>query len=173
MQGTAPRGRGFSACIAPWNFPLAIVVGQVAAALVAGNAVIAKPAPQTPLIAARAVALAHRAGIPAGALHILPGGAATGQAIVADHRIAGVAFTGSSATARAIARTLLEDDRRGLVPLIAETGGINAMIVDSTAPSARDRPTRASEFYEARPSPLSAVAIGPAAAHASEFSKLI
>lgn len=127
------EGRGVWACIAPWNFPLAIFLGQVAAALVAGNTVVAKPAPQTPLIAARAAALAHDAGIPADALILLPGGPEVGAALIADPRIAGVAFTGSTATAKRIARTLLEDDNRPLVPLIAETGGINAMIVDSTA----------------------------------------
>ena len=125
--------RGLVACISPWNFPLAIFTGQVAAALAAGNAVLAKPAPQTPRIAARAVALAYEAGIPREALHLLPGGPDIGRAIVAHPRVALVAFTGSTATARAIARTLLEDETRPLVPLIAETGGLNAMIVDSTA----------------------------------------
>lgn len=127
------EGRGVFACVAPWNFPLAIFIGQVAAALVAGNTVVAKPAPQTPRIAARAVALAHEAGVPRDALHIVTGGADEGRALVADRHVQGVAFTGSTATARSIARTLLEDDDRPLVPLIAETGGINAMIVDSTA----------------------------------------
>ena len=127
------EGRGVWACIAPWNFPLAIFLGQVTAALAAGNSVIAKPAPQTPLIAARAVELAHEAGVPADALILLPGGPEIGGALTADPRIAGVAFTGSTATAKRIARSLLEDDSRPLVPLIAETGGINAMIVDSTA----------------------------------------
>lgn len=127
------EGRGVWACIAPWNFPLAIFLGQVAAALVAGNTVIAKPAPQTPLIAARAVALAHEAGIPADALILLPGGPEVGAALIADPRLSGVAFTGSTATAKKIARSLLGDDTRPIVPLIAETGGINAMIVDSTA----------------------------------------
>ncbi len=126
-------GRGVWATISPWNFPLAIFLGQTVAALVAGNCVVAKPAPQTPRIAAHAVALAHRAGIPADALVLVPGGPEVGAAIIADTRIAGVAFTGSTATARRIARTLLESDDRPLVPLIAETGGINAMIVDSTA----------------------------------------
>lgn len=125
--------RGPFACVAPWNFPLAIFIGQVAAAFVAGNPVLAKPAPQTPKIAAAAVVLAHAAGIPEDALALVLGGAEAGRALVADPRIQGVAFTGSTATARAIARTLLEDDNRPLVPLIAETGGINAMIVDSTA----------------------------------------
>jgi RHH-type transcriptional regulator, proline utilization regulon repressor / proline dehydrogenase / delta 1-pyrroline-5-carboxylate dehydrogenase len=127
------EGRGIWACIAPWNFPLAIFLGQVAAALVTGNTVVAKPAPQTPRIAARAVELAHLAGVPEGALQLLIGGAEEGAALVADPRIAGVAFTGSTATAKRIARTLLENDARPIVPLIAETGGINAMIVDSTA----------------------------------------
>jgi RHH-type proline utilization regulon transcriptional repressor/proline dehydrogenase/delta 1-pyrroline-5-carboxylate dehydrogenase len=127
------EGRGVWATVAPWNFPLAIFLGQTVAALVAGNAVVAKPAPQTPRIAARAVELAHEAGIPRDALILAPGGPEIGAAIVADPRIAGVAFTGSTATARKIARALLEDERRPLVPLIAETGGVNAMIVDSTA----------------------------------------
>jgi len=127
------EGRGVWATVAPWNFPLAIFLGQCAAALVAGNTVVAKPAPQTPAIAAAAVALAHEAGVPADALVLVPGGPEVGAALVGDARITGVAFTGSTATARRIARTLLEDDARPLVPLIAETGGINAMIVDSTA----------------------------------------
>ncbi|MGF1549322.1 MAG: L-glutamate gamma-semialdehyde dehydrogenase [Sphingomonadaceae bacterium] len=127
------EGRGAWLCISPWNFPLAIFLGQVTAALVAGNSVVAKPAPQTPMIAARAVALAHRAGVPRDALVLAPGGPETGAALTADPRIAGVAFTGSTATARSIARSLLEADERPLVPLIAETGGVNAMIVDSTA----------------------------------------
>ncbi len=126
-------GRGVVVTIAPWNFPLAIFLGQTAAALVAGNAVIAKPAPQTPLIAMRAVRHAHAAGIPADVLALLPGGGDVGAALTADRRVAGVAFTGSTRTARAIARSLLADDARPLVPLIAETGGLNAMIVDSTA----------------------------------------
>jgi RHH-type proline utilization regulon transcriptional repressor/proline dehydrogenase/delta 1-pyrroline-5-carboxylate dehydrogenase len=127
------EGRGVWACIAPWNFPLAIFLGQVAAALVAGNTVVAKPAPQTPSIAGYAVGLAHQAGVPEDALVLLVGGPEEGGALVADAQVAGVAFTGSTATARRIARTLLEDESRPLVPLIAETGGINAMIVDSTA----------------------------------------
>ncbi len=127
------EGRGVWVCVAPWNFPLAIFLGQVAAALVTGNTVIAKPAPQTPTIAAQAVALAHAAGIPQDALILATGGADVGAAIIADPRVAGVAFTGSTATAKRIARALLDDDARPLIPLIAETGGINAMIVDSTA----------------------------------------
>jgi RHH-type proline utilization regulon transcriptional repressor/proline dehydrogenase/delta 1-pyrroline-5-carboxylate dehydrogenase len=126
-------GRGVWATIAPWNFPLAIFLGQTVAALVTGNTVVAKPAPQTPRIAARAVELAHEAGVPSDAVILLPGGPEVGAALTADPRIAGVAFTGSTATARKIARALLEDDTRPIVPLIAETGGINAMIVDSTA----------------------------------------
>ncbi len=126
-------GRGVFACVAPWNFPLAIFIGQVAAALVTGNSVVAKPAPQTPRIAAAAVALAYEAGVSEDVLRLVTGGAEEGRALVADARVMGVAFTGSTATARAIARTLLEDETRPLVPLIAETGGINAMIVDSTA----------------------------------------
>ncbi len=127
------EGRGVWACIAPWNFPLAIFLGQVAAALVTGNTVVAKPAPQTPRIAALAVALAHEAGVLTDALVLLVGGPEVGAELVADVRVAGVAFTGSTATAKRIARSLLDDDARPLVPLIAETGGINAMIVDSTA----------------------------------------
>ena len=127
------EGRGVWATIAPWNFPLAIFLGQTVAALVTGNTVVAKPAPQTPRIAARAVALAHEAGVPEDALILAPGGPEVGAALVGDARIAGVAFTGSTATAKRIARTLLADDDRPIVPLIAETGGINAMIVDSTA----------------------------------------
>lgn len=127
------EGRGVWATIAPWNFPLAIFLGQTVAALVAGNTVIAKPAPQTPLIARRAVELAHEAGVPADALILAPGGPEVGAAITADPRIAGVAFTGSTPTAKKIAHALLADEERPIVPLIAETGGVNAMIVDSTA----------------------------------------
>ncbi|MHA6723369.1 L-glutamate gamma-semialdehyde dehydrogenase [Sphingomonas sp. RS2018] len=127
------EGRGVWATVAPWNFPLAIFLGQCAAALVTGNTVVAKPAPQTPRIAARAVELAHAAGVPVDALILTPGGPEVGAALVADPRVAGVAFTGSTATAKRIARSLLDDDARPIVPLIAETGGINAMIVDSTA----------------------------------------
>jgi RHH-type proline utilization regulon transcriptional repressor/proline dehydrogenase/delta 1-pyrroline-5-carboxylate dehydrogenase len=127
------HGRGVFVCISPWNFPLAIFTGQVAAALAAGNAVLAKPAEQTPLTAALAVRLLHEAGIPGQVLHFLPGdGLEVGARAVADPRIAGVAFTGSTETARAIQRSLAE--RSGPIPvLIAETGGQNAMIVDSSA----------------------------------------
>jgi RHH-type proline utilization regulon transcriptional repressor/proline dehydrogenase/delta 1-pyrroline-5-carboxylate dehydrogenase len=126
------RGRGTFICISPWNFPLAIFTGQVMAALVAGNAVIAKPAEQTPLVAAAAVRLFHRAGIPPGALHLIPGDGAVGALLVAHPRTAGVAFTGSTEVARIINRTLAGKNGP-IVPLIAETGGINAMIVDATA----------------------------------------
>jgi RHH-type proline utilization regulon transcriptional repressor/proline dehydrogenase/delta 1-pyrroline-5-carboxylate dehydrogenase len=126
-------GGGVFACISPWNFPLAIFVGQVAAALAAGNAVVAKPAEQTPLIAAEAVRLLHAAGVPADVLHLLPGdGARVGAPLVADARIGGVAFTGSTEVAWQINRALAR--RNGPPPaLVAETGGQNAMIVDSTA----------------------------------------
>ncbi len=127
------EGRGVWAAIAPWNFPLAIFIGQVAAALVTGNTVVAKPAPQTPDIARYAVALAYQAGIAKGALQLVTGGGDVGTALTGDPRISGVVFTGSVATAKAIARNLLSDDKRPLVPLIAETGGLNAMFVDSTA----------------------------------------
>jgi RHH-type transcriptional regulator, proline utilization regulon repressor / proline dehydrogenase / delta 1-pyrroline-5-carboxylate dehydrogenase len=122
---------GAVACISPWNFPLAIFTGQVAAALAAGNTVLAKPAEQSSAMAALAVQLLHQAGVPAGVLQLLPGdGERVGARLVADARIGGVVFTGSTAAARSIARTLA---LRGDVPLIAETGGQNAMIVDSTA----------------------------------------
>jgi RHH-type proline utilization regulon transcriptional repressor/proline dehydrogenase/delta 1-pyrroline-5-carboxylate dehydrogenase len=126
------RGRGVFVCISPWNFPLAIFLGQVTAALVVGNTVVAKPAEQTPLIAALAVALLHDAGVPSSALHLVPGDGAVGASLVADPRVAGVAFTGSTETGRAINRALA-DKNGAIVPLIAETGGINAMIVDATA----------------------------------------
>jgi len=126
------RGRGVFVCISPWNFPLAIFVGQIAAALVAGNTVVAKPAEQTPLTAARAVALLHEAGVPPSALHLMPGDGAIGAHLVAHRLIAGVVFTGSTESGRAINRTLAAKSGP-IVPLIAETGGINAMIVDATA----------------------------------------
>ena len=127
------RGRGVFVCISPWNFPLAIYTGQVAAALAAGNAVIAKPAEQTPLVAALATELLHAAGVPGGVLAFLPGdGARVGALLTADARVAGVAFTGSNETANAIQRALAA--RPGpIAVLIAETGGQNAMIVDSSA----------------------------------------
>ena len=126
------HGRGVFVTISPWNFPLAIFTGQVAAALVVGNAVVAKPAPQTPVIAARAVALLHRAGVPKDALVMLPGGAAVGGRLVEAPGIAGVAFTGSTKVSRAINRALAAKDGP-IVPLIAETGGQNVMLVDSSA----------------------------------------
>jgi RHH-type proline utilization regulon transcriptional repressor/proline dehydrogenase/delta 1-pyrroline-5-carboxylate dehydrogenase len=126
------RGRGVFVCISPWNFPLAIFLGQITAALAAGNTVVAKPAEQTPLIAALAVALLHDAGVPSSALHLVPGDGAVGSGLVADPRVAGVAFTGSTETGRAINRALAGKNG-AIVPLIAETGGINAMIVDATA----------------------------------------
>jgi RHH-type proline utilization regulon transcriptional repressor/proline dehydrogenase/delta 1-pyrroline-5-carboxylate dehydrogenase len=127
------RGRGIFVCVSPWNFPLAIFTGQVAAALAAGNAVLAKPAEQTPLIAHRAVQLLLEAGVPPGVLAFLPGdGAEVGGRAVADSRIAGVAFTGSTQTARLINRNLAAKDGP-IATLIAETGGQNAMFVDSSA----------------------------------------
>jgi len=127
------HGRGVFVCISPWNFPLSIFTGQIAAALAAGNAVIAKPAEQTPLVAAAAVRQLLAAGIPGDVLHLLPGdGETVGAALVADPQIAGVAFTGSTETGRAINQSLAA--RPGpIAPLIAETGGQNAMIVDSSA----------------------------------------
>ena len=126
------HGRGVFACISPWNFPLAIFLGQITAALAAGNTVVAKPAEQTPLIGARAVELAMTAGLPSGVLQLLPGDGAVGAALVAHPGIAGVAFTGGTDTARTINRALAARDG-AIVPLIAETGGQNAMFVDSTA----------------------------------------
>lgn len=126
-------GRGVWVCISPWNFPLAICVGQIAAALATGNTVLAKPAEQTPLVAAEAVRLMHAAGIPQDALHLLHGpGETVGAALVAQPSVAGVVFTGSTEVAKIIQRALA--DKPGpIVPLIAETGGINAMVVDSSA----------------------------------------
>jgi RHH-type transcriptional regulator, proline utilization regulon repressor / proline dehydrogenase / delta 1-pyrroline-5-carboxylate dehydrogenase len=126
------RGRGVFVAISPWNFPLAIFLGQVTAALMAGNAVIAKPAEQTPLIAADAVRLLHEAGVPTSALHLVAGDGRIGAVLAAHPDIAGVVFTGSTDVARTINRALAAKDGP-IVPLIAETGGINAMIVDATA----------------------------------------
>ncbi|HOV04111.1 MAG TPA: bifunctional proline dehydrogenase/L-glutamate gamma-semialdehyde dehydrogenase PutA [Kaistiaceae bacterium] len=126
------RGRGVFVCISPWNFPLAIFLGQVTAALVAGNAVVAKPAEQTPLVAAEAVRLLHAAGVPASALQFVPGDGAVGARLVGHAAVAGVAFTGSTEVAGKINRSLAAKNGP-IVPLIAETGGINAMIVDATA----------------------------------------
>jgi RHH-type proline utilization regulon transcriptional repressor/proline dehydrogenase/delta 1-pyrroline-5-carboxylate dehydrogenase len=119
------RGRGVVVCISPWNFPLAIFVGQIAGALAAGNSVVAKPAEQTSLIAYQAVKLLHAAGVPANALHLVPGDGQVGGMLTSDKRIAGVAFTGSTEVARIINRTLAAKDGP-IPPLIAETGGINA-----------------------------------------------
>jgi RHH-type proline utilization regulon transcriptional repressor/proline dehydrogenase/delta 1-pyrroline-5-carboxylate dehydrogenase len=126
-------GRGVVACISPWNFPLAIFTGQVAAALAAGNAVVAKPAEQTPMTAFRAVSILHRAGVPADAVSLVPGnGETVGAALVGHPAVDGVAFTGSVEVAKSIARALGSRDGP-IVPLIAETGGQNAMIADSSA----------------------------------------
>ncbi len=127
------HGRGVFAAISPWNFPLAIFTGQIAGALAAGNAVVAKPAEQTPLVAARAVRLLHRAGVRPDVLHLVPGpGEVVGAALVADPRVDGIVFTGGTETGIAINRALAARD--GPIPrLIAETGGLNAMIVDSSA----------------------------------------
>ncbi|MDB5651789.1 MAG: delta-pyrroline-5-carboxylate dehydrogenase [Hyphomicrobiales bacterium] len=126
------RGRGVFVAISPWNFPLAIFLGQITAALMAGNSVVAKPAEQTPLIAAEAVRLLHDAGIPKDALHLVPGDGTVGARLVKHAATGGVVFTGSTQVARLINRALAARDG-AIVPLIAETGGINAMIVDSTA----------------------------------------
>jgi RHH-type proline utilization regulon transcriptional repressor/proline dehydrogenase/delta 1-pyrroline-5-carboxylate dehydrogenase len=126
------RGRGVFLCISPWNFPLAIFTGQIAAALAAGNSVVAKPAEQTPLVAFEVTRLLHRAGILPGALNLVPGDGTIGAMLVADRRIAGVVFTGSTEVAQAINRALAAKEGP-IAPLIAETGGINAMIVDATA----------------------------------------
>ncbi|MCK1745962.1 bifunctional proline dehydrogenase/L-glutamate gamma-semialdehyde dehydrogenase PutA [Bradyrhizobium sp. 139] len=128
----AMRGRGVFVAISPWNFPLAIFLGQVTAALMAGNSVVAKPAEQTPRIALDAVRLLHEAGIPTSALHLVTGDGRIGAVLTAHADIAGVVFTGSTEVARAINRTLAAKDGP-IVPLIAETGGINAMIADATA----------------------------------------
>ena len=126
-------GRGVFVCISPWNFPLAIFAGQVAAALAAGNSVIAKPAEQTNLVGFEAVKLLHEAGVPKDVLQFLPGdGATVGAALTRDPRVAGVAFTGSTDTARAINRALAARDA-AIGVLIAETGGQNALIADSSA----------------------------------------
>ena len=127
------HGRGVFVCISPWNFPLAIFTGQISAALVAGNSVVAKPAPATPLIAHAMTRVLHEAGVPAAVLQLTPAdGPPFGEVALKHPALAGVAFTGSTATAAAINRTLAH--REGaIVPLIAETGGVNAMVVDATA----------------------------------------
>lgn len=126
------QGRGVFACISPWNFPIAIFTGQILAALMAGNAVLAKPAEQTPLCGFTAVQLMHRAGVPKEVLHLIAGDGRVGEILVQHETCAGVTFTGSGAAARSIARTLAAKDGP-IVPLIAETGGLNAIIADSTA----------------------------------------
>ena len=143
-------GRGLFICISPWNFPLAIFTGQIVAALVAGNSVIAKPAEQTPLIAARAVELMLEAGIPGDVLQFLPGdGAVVGAALVSDPQVKGVCFTGSTETAQRISRAMA-GNADPEAPLIAETGGLNAMIVDSSAlPEQAVRDIVASAFQSA------------------------
>ena len=131
----SPAPLGLVVCISPWNFPLAIFTGQVAAALAAGNSVIAKAAEETPLIAAEAVRAMHEAGVPREALQLMPGAGETGAALVGDRRVQGVVFTGSTPVARLIEKELAGRlTRRGApLPLIAETGGLNAMVVDSSA----------------------------------------
>lgn len=131
LDGAAPRG--VFACISPWNFPLAIFTGQISAALAAGNGVLAKPAEQTPIMANIGVRLMHEAGVPRSVLQLLPGdGPTVGAALSSDPRIDGMCFTGSTATAQRINRAMARNAAVD-APLIAETGGLNAMIVDSTA----------------------------------------
>lgn len=143
------HGRGAFVCISPWNFPLAIFTGPVAAALAAGNSAIAKPAEQTPLVGALAVDLMHRAGIPEEVVQLAPGDGKVGAALTAHPLIAGVAFTGSTEVARIINRTLAERDGP-IIPFIAETGGQNAMIVDSSAlPEQVTRDVMSSAFQSA------------------------
>ena len=131
-QATNTPPAGIFTCISPWNFPFAIFLGQISAALAAGNAVLAKPAEQTPLIAHMAISILHEAGVPVNAVQLLPGAGDIGAALTSDTRIKGVAFTGSTATAQRIRATMANHCAPG-TPLIAETGGLNAMIVDSTA----------------------------------------
>ncbi|WP_336366126.1 bifunctional proline dehydrogenase/L-glutamate gamma-semialdehyde dehydrogenase PutA [Marinobacter sp. C2H3] len=144
------QARGVMCCISPWNFPLAIFTGQILANLVAGNAVVAKPAEQTSLLAWRAVQLMHEAGIPKDAIQLLPGtGATVGSALTSDARVTGVCFTGSTATAHRI-NTAMAENMAPDAPLVAETGGLNAMIVDSTAlPEQVVRDVMASSFQSA------------------------
>ncbi|MCG8518112.1 MAG: bifunctional proline dehydrogenase/L-glutamate gamma-semialdehyde dehydrogenase PutA [Pseudomonadales bacterium] len=148
-QGSG-EAHGIMCCISPWNFPLAIFAGQVLACLSAGNVVLAKPAEQTSLIAVRAVELMHEAGIPKAAIQLLPGtGATVGAALTSDPRLAGVCFTGSTATAQRISGVMAEKMAPD-APLVAETGGLNAMIVDSTAlPEQVVRDVLASSFQSA------------------------
>ncbi|MCP3969133.1 MAG: bifunctional proline dehydrogenase/L-glutamate gamma-semialdehyde dehydrogenase PutA [Rhodobacteraceae bacterium] len=149
-EAADPAPLGVFTAISPWNFPLAIFTGQIAAALATGNAVLAKPAEPTPVIAAIAVRLLHQAGVPPAALQLLPGqGGTVGRALTSDPRISGVVFTGSTATAQTIRRAMADALAPG-APLIAETGGLNAMIVDSTAlPEQAVRDIVASAFQSA------------------------
>lgn len=136
LQDVQARPLGCVVCISPWNFPLAIFLGQISAALAAGNVVLAKPAEQTPLIASLAVGILHQAGIPAGALQLLPGdGVQVGAPLVSHALVNGVMFTGSTEVARLIAQQLSQrlNPNGQVVPLVAETGGLNAMVVDSSA----------------------------------------
>ncbi|MCW0235792.1 MAG: trifunctional transcriptional regulator/proline dehydrogenase/L-glutamate gamma-semialdehyde dehydrogenase [Ferrovibrio sp.] len=135
FSGDTHRPLGPVVCISPWNFPLAIFTGQVAAALAAGNVVLAKPAEETPLIAAQMVRILHEAGVPPGAVQLLPGDGRIGAALVDDSRTRGVMFTGSTEVARLIQKQLVQrlSPEGRPIPLIAETGGLNAMIVDSSA----------------------------------------
>jgi len=144
------EARGIICCISPWNFPLAIFAGQILANLAAGNVVVAKPAEQTSLLAVRAVELMHEAGIPKDAIQLLPGtGSTVGTALTSDPRVAGVCFTGSTATAQRINKVMAENMAPD-APLVAETGGLNAMIVDSTAlPEQVVRDVLASSFQSA------------------------
>ncbi|MEO0362058.1 MAG: bifunctional proline dehydrogenase/L-glutamate gamma-semialdehyde dehydrogenase PutA, partial [Pseudomonadota bacterium] len=145
---SAGAARGVVACVSPWNFPLAIFTGQIAAALAAGNAVVAKPAEQTPLIAAEGVALLHEAGVPADVLRLVQGAGEVGAALTSNPRLGGVCFTGSTEVAKIIDRQLAETAPEAM--LIAETGGLNAMIVDSTAlPEQAVRDIVASAFQSA------------------------
>jgi len=147
-DGARDGARGVFVCISPWNFPLAIFSGQIAAALATGNAVLAKPAEQTSLIAAVAVELLHKAGVPRTALQLLPGDGAVGAALTRNARVAGVAFTGGTDTAQLIRKSLAEHAPEAV--LIAETGGLNAMVVDSTAlPEQAVRDILASSFQSA------------------------
>ncbi|MCF6273234.1 MAG: bifunctional proline dehydrogenase/L-glutamate gamma-semialdehyde dehydrogenase PutA [Rhodobacteraceae bacterium] len=147
--GLNSPARGIFTCISPWNFPLAIFTGQIGAALAAGNGVLAKPAEATPLIAYRAVELLHEAGVPRSALQLLPGAGDVGAALTSDRRINGVCFTGSTPTAKHI-QTVMAEQLAVDTPLIAETGGINAMIVDSSAlPEQAVRDILASAFQSA------------------------
>lgn len=135
FESNTHRPLGPVACISPWNFPLAIFTGQVSAALAAGNAVLAKPAEQTPLIAQRAIEFLHEAGVPKEVVQLIPGAGDVGAALVSDNRVQGVMFTGSTETARLIAKSLSKrlNNEGQPIPLVAETGGLNAMIVDSSA----------------------------------------